>query len=182
MNILLDMDGVLADFHRAALLEHEKLHLLDNWPKGEWNIPKVLGISDNEFWQVIDANIDFWLGIKPLPWVRELYDLCCEFGNVTISTSPSLNSTCASHKIIWLREELKDPSFTNYMIGSNKSLMSREGNILIDDSYRNCCKFVGAGAGESILFPAITNSAWEYAEHCVDHVMCRLEDYARTHA
>ena len=74
MHILLDMDGVIANFHLAALHALGKERLLESWPIGEWSIPKVLGILEDDFWAAINSVSDFWFRIEPYPWLHELID------------------------------------------------------------------------------------------------------------
>jgi len=155
MHILLDMDGVLTNFHLAALRTFNAERLLESWPIGEWSIPKVLGISEDDFWGVINQVPDFWFRIEPYPWLHELIDLTQSIGDYTISTSPSFDPDCAAQKIRWLQKHI-DTKFHNYMIGHQKYLMANKNTVLIDDNENNVEQFQLAG-GHKILFPMRTN-------------------------
>ena len=70
--ILLDMDGVISDFNTACLRRHgwiitglvKEGAILENikdedytiiYPYGEWEIGKVLGLSDEEMWKPLSG-------------------------------------------------------------------------------------------------------------------------------
>jgi 5'(3')-deoxyribonucleotidase len=170
MNILLDLDGVLADFLSLAL---EKLNNW-NWPDGycqeptqqltpeiyarigKFDIAEVYGISADKFWEVLEYKDRFWCNLKPFPWARELYRYLSSIGQVTICTSPSLHPTCPAQKIEWVQRHLGLRS-SNMMIGSRKYLMAKPGNVLIDDYPKNVEAFRTVG-GDAILVPSNWNT------------------------
>jgi 5'(3')-deoxyribonucleotidase len=114
--------------------------------------------------------------LEPQPWIHTLYNMCKQYGKVIICTSPSMNPSCAEQKIRWLRR-IFGPYFHNYMIGSNKSLMSRKGNVLIDDYESNVTRFVTSGEGTAILFPMKTNANYSLASNPVEFTQQMLEKY-----
>lgn len=170
------MDGVIADFRKAALEVHNRLDLYDKWPVGEPDIATVLEISQKEFWNAIDDDPDFWEHIEPLPWYRELIDLINFYGTFTICTDPSNRGECAEGKIEWLHEFL-GINFSNYLIGHRKFLLNPKG-ILIDDSDRNIELFRRVG-GKTITFPSITNSLHVRSDDPLDYVNLRLQQYSK---
>ncbi len=155
-HILVDMDGVLADFLSASL----SLWDFDpkDYPANTWEIADVLGISMSDFWGTIDKVPTLWRDLKPYPWVGELIALLNDSGVPwSTLTTPSRNPLCAAQKIEWMREHI-EPNFTNYMIGKQKYLMASPGHLLIDDYDKNVDSFREHG-GQAILFPQRWNSA-----------------------
>ena len=156
-HVFLDMDGVLCDFARAALRLHGRSDILPRWPPGEWSIPKVLGMSRQEFWSKIDAvGSPFWYELSAYRWMNALLEMIEPQAPFTILTSPSKDAACATGKIQWLRKHLS-PTFDGFMIGSRKHLCAQAGALLIDDSDHNVIQFRNHG-GQAILFPQIWNS------------------------
>lgn len=149
-NILLDLDGVLANFLQGAInVLNRRLDKTVTEEQfvtefGEWGINKYFGVSLPDFWTAIESESDFWLNLKPLPWAKQLYEWLSSEYEVTIVTSPSGDPDCARQKLEWLKKHFgitPDKVF----IGSRKYLMAREGNVLIDDWSENVNKFVNVG-------------------------------------
>ncbi|MDB4614339.1 hypothetical protein OAH18_01485 [bacterium] len=157
MHILLDMDGVIADFVTAALRLHGGAEALANWPPGEWDMAKVLGLGTSAFWQPIDKmGADFWADLKPYAWTPQLISLIEEFAPYTILSSPGLGEEAPTGKIRWLREHVKS-DFASYLFGHQKWLCAKPGQVLIDDRDKNVDLFIAAG-GNAILFPQVWNA------------------------
>lgn len=175
-HILIDMDGVLADFIRPAC----KLVGVDfdKYPPGEWEIAKVAGISDDDFWRTIERQPDFWVNLPKTPHFGELIKFVESLKvRWSISTSPSMDPNCVKQKVLWMRQHI-GPRFNSYMIGKQKELMAAPGRVLIDDSDRNLERFERAG-GRGILFPAQWNSMWA-VEDVMAYVSERLAKLAST--
>lgn len=149
------MDGVLCDFWSAVL----SLWDFDPaaYPANEWDMAKVLGISEGEFWERIEGTPDFWLNLKPYPWAKSLI-AHVESSKLpwTVMTSPSMDPECAKQKVQWMRRHIAN-KFTAYMIGSRKYLLAQPDTLLVDDNDGNVSKFIAAG-GQAVLFPARWNS------------------------
>ena len=74
--VLIDMDGVLADFARHALAKFDRLDVYDNWPSGKYEIDEIIGIPQDELWAELDKEgPEFWSSLPELPWATELCDL-----------------------------------------------------------------------------------------------------------
>lgn len=161
-HIFLDMDGVLVDFFRPALQVHNRLPLLDDWPRGVWDIPTVLGISKGEFWAKIDAlGAEYWTEMPAYPWTADLVAAVTRAAPFSILSSPSLCAECPTGKIHWLRRHLR-ADFRDYLFGHAKHHCAKPGALLIDDSDENVDAFRAHG-GEAILFPQAWNS-----NHAID--------------
>lgn len=156
-HILIDMDGVLADFVGGVLTlfgwpeSHQAKY--DAWPKGEYDLAKVLGVSNSELWRVVQIEgTSFWKNLKACPEAEqlmvEIYKSRIPF---TVVTSPSRDPLCAAGKVYWL-QNFFDKSFRSYFIGSQKWLLAKEGVLLIDDYDVNCEAFSMHG-GKAFTWP-----------------------------
>lgn len=150
-HILLDMDGVLCDFRKAACKAHQQMELYHAWPAGEYDMEKVLGLTHEQFWKPIDADANFWLNIEPMPWFDDLIKMVNDFGPYLIVSSPSNRANAAAGKIEWLHKYFGD-TFKDYFLGHHKFLLN---GLLIDDCEMNCDM-----ASASILFPSVSNRLW----------------------
>lgn len=159
--ILLDCDGVLADFLTPCLGRLNKSLgknvSMEEYPSfNTFAIDSVFGITQDEMWPIIEEGDSFWCNLEPLPWAKTLYDYCSKIARVTICTSPSRKSLCASQKLDWLNKHL-GLGINDVMIGGRKDLMARPENVLIDDHLSNIKKFQDAG-GKTVLLPSSWNT------------------------
>ena len=179
--IYLDMDDVCVDFVKAYLRligSPLKRHQIDTW-----SLSGATGLTDEEFWDKIDAaGVMFWEELPVLPWFQDLYQLCMEWskGNVVFLTNPTNSPYAAAGKLWWIRHNFgKD--FKNWIFTSEKHLIGSTGDVLIDDSERNINKWTGQTQEErlvngkrGILFPAPWNSLSELSADPMAHVRKRL--------
>jgi len=158
--IYVDLDGVLANFVSPAFAVHSRPYLEEDWPAGEWDIARALGVSTTEFWKKIDERGSaFWANLPEYPWGGSLLaNVCKSQPQWCVLSSPSKNSECAKGKVQWLRENCGF-NFREYILAPRhlKSLLAKPGDILIDDNDLNCQEFEDAG-GRSILFPQPWNA------------------------
>lgn len=158
-HVLIDMDGVLCDFVEAAFRAHGGIYDESTYPKGEYLVANVLGISMPQFWKNIDElGEDFWVTLNPYPWMDELIATVEDevgVGNWSIASFPSDASFSASGKVRWIQDKF-GRDFRRYMLGEEKFRMAKPGVVLIDDHPVNCRAFVDAG-GEAIEFPQPCN-------------------------
>jgi hypothetical protein len=163
------MDGVLVDFVTAALDLHGRSDVLADWPVGERDIPKVLGLSAGEFWSPIHSTGErYWADLAPYDWTFQLVDLVREFAPFTILTSPSLDPGCPAGKVQWMNRHLtsgRRKRFRDFLIGPQKHLLARADTLLIDDTERHIDEFIDAG-GQAILFPQPWNR-----NHAIDDAL-----------
>jgi len=158
MNILLDLDGVCVDFVGAACRLHGRTFDETVWPPGEYDIAEVLGIGDEEFWEVIHRQgVDFWRGLEAYPWFVRLHRELQRRGRVYFVTSPSRSPHSAAGKMLWLKERFGE-TFKDFVLTRRKHLLSRADCVLIDDSDRNVREFERHGSGSGVLFPQRWNS------------------------
>lgn len=154
--IFVDIDGVLADFVTAAFSVHGKVFDPETYPRKEWSIANVLGISDREFWRRIDfAGEAFWENLDLFPHSLEMLEMLSRYDEICFATSPSSSPASYSGKRRWLQKMGFD--LIPAMFGSKKHLMSGPGRILIDDSPKNCEQWYKSG-GTAILFKQVWNT------------------------
>ncbi len=166
--ILLDMDGVVADFVTAALKAHGRTETHDDITS--WNFYEAWGMTAAEFWAPCRGK-DFWFNIEPYPWAVDLYRGIAKNFPVTISTAPSNDSECARGKYEWLEKHLGvKPS--DVMVGGRKYLLANPLHILIDDSPGNVNKF-RERSGLAVGF----KQPWNKFEHGWQEVLTELEQY-----
>lgn len=155
MICFLDIDGVLADFVQgvARLFGVSYQSLLN---QESWAIYKALGASEDEMWNRIEAaGPTFWEMLEPYPWLVDLVRAVEErfgFQNVYLLTSPGPSVHAPSGKVKWVRTHLPSELHTRVIISMHKTLIARNGYLLIDDNDANCDAWRNAG-GLSILFP-----------------------------
>ena len=159
MNILLDCDGVLADFVSASIRVHGQSLAHDEVT--DWEYFREWGLSSNQFWKPLRGR-EFWYEqIKPYPWAPELLSKLSALGDVTILTAPSADPECPAAKIEWLGDRL-GIGMDQILVGRRKYLCARPDSVLIDDSHRTVARFKEWG-GHAIEFPQPWNSST-----CVD--------------
>lgn len=155
MLFLLDMDGVVCNFIDGLIKSH-------GWPikhddYASWDFHRTFGVTDEEMWESTNDG-KWWLGLEEYPWAKVLVTELRRRGEVVFCTSPSLDSSCPSQKVQWLRNHaLMHPRRNDYQIGGRKELNAKSGAILIDDSEDKVAKYIEHG-GEAILFPQPWNS------------------------
>ena len=185
-HILLDMDGVITNFV-GGVEKHFKVDLsnLKSWNMvSEINKQREnLNLTTSQFWKSLHKRRgEFWVSLEPYPWARDLINLCLEKtkGNVTIVTSPSMATSCASGKTYWLARHY--PSLVRkLLIGPEKHLMAKPNHVLIDDSDSNIDNFKSYG-GKVIIFPQKWNKKARspYDIDVISHISVLLDSHIKT--
>lgn len=170
MRAYLDIDGVLTNFVQPVGCIHGIFDLVKEWDERTearglkvpcYDIAKILGITDEELWRRIGLfGEPFWRTLPLLPWAIELYqEIRSVAGEITLITSPSLDSACVKGKVEWIDRQWWIEDKRAYIItpAKNKGLLANPNAVLIDDSERNCSSFIRSG-GKGILFPQPWNS------------------------
>lgn len=166
--IILDLDGVLADFNSAA----NAVNNLPQEPATCWDWYKQHGMSTDEFWNNIHARGDSFYrdSVRPYSWWKEVVDLVTAADDFVIMTSPS-NTPCGyAGKKIWVDEWLNIRP-TQLIVGARKDLLAGSDRLLIDDNLDNISMFRRAG-GHGFVFP----QPWNY-DHEVPNRIERLKNY-----
>ena len=176
--IYVDIDGVLANFHKGVCKLHNKDYkeIMQFAEKGNYYwMPKAFNMSNTQFWKAIDnAGTEFWSELEDYSWFDELIDVVGD--DFFISTSPGLCPHAPSGKAEWLREKF-GKSFNRFFIGSHKYLLADWSSVLIDDSDKKCKKF--GEIGTAILFPQPWNANHDLVSDRIGYVKQELENVRR---
>jgi 5'(3')-deoxyribonucleotidase len=175
--ILLDMDGVCCDFVGEACKAHGQDYesLKARWPAGEgWNFYELWGATEEEFWEPINNNHEFWRNLPEFEWTQGLIEIArSNAKEVRFATSPSSCPTSHYGKALWLQDRGFSPN-KDAMIGSEKSRLAKRNVLLIDDNEPNCLNF-SKEKGLAILFPQHWNSNHEYQNSKLDRIEILLK-------
>lgn len=177
MLVLCDLDGVLADFSRAACV----LHGRPTYAVTKWNWYTDWGMDSYEFWAPIkDAGVGFYNSfVRPTPWCRELYDYLRLNYPMIIATATPLHPGLICGKAKWIEDILSPHPPVHF--GNDKSLMAAPDRVLIDDRNENVNAFRDAG-GHAITFPQPWNVMHKMTKHRVQYVKDCLESIERQKA
>lgn len=151
--VFLDMDGVIVDFVQAALDVH---HRRDLTPEDitEYDMAGIMGLTEKEFWALIDAaGPPFWRDMPVYPWFEPLMaHLKRVAEKIIFVTTPGWHHASLLGKKYWLNEHFGH-RFRDYILTSHKHyLAGTPRSVLIDDSPHNVKAFEEAG-GAAVLFP-----------------------------
>ena len=170
--ILIDMDGVLVDFVGGVCQKLDRFNPYeDDRVKGKscrfrhhgnYEIQKIFGIPDQEFFGTLDYN--FWSNLDWMPDGREILKLILQVfeGNnhIGLCSSPAGND-CTDAKLYWINQHT--PKFTRrFIITPKKHFLAMSNTILIDDRDHQVTEF-NANGGRGILVPRPWNSM-----HCTN--------------
>lgn len=136
--VLLDCDGVLADFHTPCLEIIRELTGQDHkiTDIGEWNIFDSLGIDSDTRAATYDRmNKPGWCySLKPYPGVAQGVEALRMIADVYIVTSPMRGDTWHREREIWLYNHF---GITTKNIVHTSSKHVVHGDVLIDDREDN---------------------------------------------
>lgn len=169
--IFLDQDGVLTKFAKNAVEVTNKHMKKTGGPtvttkemveKADWNMPGLWGLTDEEWWEILDAEENFWLNLEPFDWAEKLYKKLQKQTNdlIILTAPPESNTTACSQKRQWLKKHLGIES-EDVIVGKRKYALSRPGTLLIDDNAKNVRSFIGVDrpSGNAVVVPSDWNTA-----------------------
>lgn len=156
MIVFLDMDGVIADFHEAAIklirLNSEEAKLERTWLKTSGDGMFRRPISDLVVRALKTCDRDFWREIPILPWAHRLVDAVGSLGFTTaVLSDPMDHNGAYNGKLDWLKDHFGDK--LALVATSHKYLVARRGSLLVDDKEENCWNFIKSG-GRSVVWPS----------------------------
>ena len=170
--ILIDIDGVLADFVSGAA----KLHGKDPSSVTTWHFFEQWGMTAADFWNPLGR--DFWASL-PLTVEAHWIMLVCETAvtreNICLLTSPCDTDGCLEGKRDWVRKHFPEYK-RRLLIGAAKEFCASPQTMLVDDHDKNCDTFMLAG-GWSCLFPRPWNRCAAFADFPVDQLKARLTEF-----
>lgn len=152
--VLLDMDGVVCSFVDHALKTHGREDVIIK----DWNIEKQLGMTKEQFQEPINEGGAWWWRSMPeLTWCKKVVQLASTASDeFYFCSSPAHYFGASDGKALWLRDRL-GTWFDLMIFTKHKHVLAKPGTVLIDDSERNCNRFIACG-GDAVLFPAAWNS------------------------
>lgn len=167
--IILDMDGVLANFPAAACEVHHR----PSYEVTHWDFFKDWDISAAEFWQTIhEWGDDFYRDIvQPYPWLDDLLNMVRRTDEFIVMSAPSNSPNGYAAKKIWLDKYVGE---VQLIVGSQKQLLARKDRLLIDDYDKNIDMFRREG-GCCLVFPQPWNCMAGQADRRLTYVEHRLE-------
>ena len=143
MNIFLDMDDVVADWHTTA----QQLIKM-RWDRTGERIPQ-------EDWNKIKEDLHFYLDLPLMPKAHDLVDWCKSYasrnpgtGLVFLTALPHDYSMplAANDKVWWANRHFPGIPVTFGPFSYDKYRhVKQKGDILIDDRHSNCHEWVAAG-------------------------------------
>lgn len=179
--ILLDMDGVLVDFHTGFAKEHGVD--ADKAIPGHWDFvdafPQLRVLSNDDLYKPLE--FDFWSNLGWMHDGKQILQMVEDlFGreNIVLCTAPTANKGCMPGKIEWIHKNLDrhyhKPS--SLMIAGAKHIAAHSGNLLIDDHDKNYQKFLAHG-GKSVLLPRLWNSMHPDRHNALSILQNKLSGY-----
>lgn len=181
--LLVDIDGVLADFHAATfrLFGTDPATFYARHAAGYWDVTPGLGVDHEGFWSKIrEAGADFWAELEPLPWTETLLGLAFSVADAVylVSDPHREDAQIYAGKMRWIHKHLGG-KFHNYVLTGYKFLLSRPGTVLLDDSEKNLQKFTSlehGGGGSGILFPSRHNRLYPIADEPMPYVIGHIKE------
>jgi len=155
-NLLLDVDGVLADFVGGAMVAHNK-----PWPysgivgDAAWHLAKIWGIENQEFWAPFGYS--FWRDLEKMPEADAIFKLCVAKAGrerVCFVTSPCRTPGCMEGKRDWLTDHYPDvPVLFSVGRGGTppKQFCASRDAVLIDDYSPSVDKFIAWGGAAFLV-------------------------------
>lgn len=172
MKILVDMDGVVADFvkHVCNLMDFPDPFL----NPANWGDFYAFGKDSRFDWGLLEY--DFWASVPLTPEADELVELLeLTFGreNIAFFSSPTDNVGCMPGKVKWIEENF--PQHRNrFIFGKAKHFAAHPQALLIDDKDANIQDFQAHGGG-TLLFPRRWNR-WYPVTPAVENPMARMRE------
>jgi 5'(3')-deoxyribonucleotidase len=163
--ILLDCDGVLADFVTGTLKAHNRSEKHDD--VGYWDYYLDWGMTAEEFWAPT-KGWEFWNDLPKYPWADYLYQSLSDLGKVIIVTSPSDCPFASAGKTMWLQRNFGIRA-KDIFIGGQKDAMALPTSVLVDDYPKNIEAFAKEG-GKTVLFPQPWNDGVGNYLHVIERV------------
>lgn len=177
MKILLDLDGILANFAKGACEIHgyDWDEFMERHELGTWYLPKTLGVSLTEFWKPINAaGASFWKGLEPYYWTASLVGIVSSYDpEYKLCTTPSPCPLSQQGKLQWAANEL-GLGEDRVLFSIRKEEFANNQTLLIDDADYNVGPFVTCG-GFGILFPSPFNQYKRFHGRPLEWIDSNLE-------
>ncbi len=156
--VILDMDGVLADFGRQAFWAFDREYNVDVLEAGNWYCleKELCGGNTDDFWGKVNLfGENFWKSMKETGEAGLLVSEIKSRGyGLMVCTAAADSPASWSGKRIWMRDHFPD---IPVCIMKDKFLLAGRDRVLVDDNDENCRKFQLAGGG-AVVVPRRWNS------------------------
>ncbi len=171
--LILDFDGVFADFTGGACVVHGR----SDFKVESWNFYEEWGITSEEFWEPIRRKGDCFYEhiVQPYPWARELLTMCQEYDKNLMFASVAGGGHAADYsgKLLFIRKHFGDMPVI-VLPPRIKHLLAGSGRVLLDDSGEEAMAWRDHG-GYAIVFPQYWNAAHHFVNNRVEYVRGQLE-------
>ena len=173
--ILLDMDGVIADFHSHAIevgnRSGQHRFALDHIKGGDC-LAKLYGYiaQDDYFEYLVRQSKSFWFDIPAYDWIDELIRYVRYLGRTKICTTPQCSPESWGDKIRWLK--VHGWPWYDVIMTIDKSDLAKPDVLLIDDNQSNVDRFRKSG-GHAVLVP----SKWNTSDLSLEMVVTTINKY-----
>ena len=154
MKIMLDLDGVLANFVKGMCKSHDLFDpYYNSMNLGKWDMDKLWCMSPAQFWAPTNSD-SWWASLEWMPDGMDIYQACVDtvgIDNVCILTACSASPECAAGKYKWMQKNLPG---VPWLAGPRKAKVftAHPGSVLVDDKHGNVIEYREAG-GHSVLVP-----------------------------
>lgn len=152
MRILLDCDGILADFHKVYLpIVHRFTGiLLKEEDVVMFNVLKQIEKEkDDKDIKLHIQTTKACLNIPVIEGSKEAVKEIQKLGEVVIVTAPMNTATWCYERMQWLQDHFEIPK-SKIVFAKNKHYIS--GDIFLDDSLDNCKKWNKYNKGKTLLW------------------------------
>ena len=158
MRILIDCDGVLADFVGGVVdaLNTDSLKSMgysarpryDSAMVTRWGIAECLGVPEKRVWDIV-SQPGFCAGLLPIAGARECLDVLRSFADVYAVTSPVWSSPYWMHeRTRWLKD-MMGFDWDHIVHTSSKHILTAD--VLIDDKASTIRTWCETGARFGVL-------------------------------
>lgn len=169
MRILLDLDGILADYYGAIC---SLFNYRGPLPLGEDYLPDILRVDEALYHEYVHGADQFWLNLALTSDANQILSIVESFDkDYFICTKPTNHphgNNCASEKITWIRNHL---GHDRYILTTDKSQVITPDRVLIDDHEGNTKHFGRNG----FLYPR----RWNRRNSEVSSALIHMEDFLR---
>lgn len=172
MRIFLDMDGVITDLVSHIITWFGLDFKIEDWPPGEYDLAKVLGIPTYELWS--NLPIAFWESIPPTEEFDEIKSLLKD-QDCWICTKPTDDRSIVG-KLHWIQKYYPEMIVRERVIFiSNKSLLAQNSALLIDDDEVKTDEFERFD-GTAILVPRSWNRGYKMVMRPIEIIEAGLRE------
>lgn len=139
--VLLDMDGVLVNWVKAAGQLYGVDLYADRANRGKWQCNEFVGLNYDEFSRPMDLK--FWTNLEWMPDGRTILAILeDQFGkeNICLLSDPRGCVNAMEGKLRWIKQHM--PGYEKrYLFGPAKFFAGAENRILVDDYDKNIDEF-----------------------------------------